>query len=117
MKEIQIPAGCKTRIIRRQFSSLAMTYTFDAVPTHQDTYLTGTVEIKGSNWIFSKPVKRIPLQLSNTVMAGVWDTFFSVYVIPEVDVVITVPSKSFGKWLWVVGMAVVVVAIAVLLLT
>ena len=117
MKEIQIAAGCKTRIIRRRFSSLATTYTFAAVPTHQGTSLTGTVEIKGSNWIFPKSVKRIPLQSSNTVMAGVWDTFFSVDVIPEVDVVITVPSKSFGKWLWVVGLIVVVVAIAVLLLT
>ena len=112
MKEIQIAAGCKTRIIRRRFSSLAMTYTFDAFPTRQDNYLTGIVEIKGSDWIFPKPAKKIPLQSSNTVMAGVWDTFFSVYVIPEVDVVITMPSKSFGGLLWVIGMVVIVVVVA-----
>lgn len=117
MKEIQIAAGRKTRIIRRRFSSLAMTYTFDAFPMRQDTYLTGTVEIKGSDWIFPKPAKRMPLQSSNTVMAGVWDTFFSVYVIPEVDVVITMPSKSFGGLPWVIGMVVMVAAIALLLLT
>ena len=52
MKEIQIAAGCKTRIIRRQFSSLAMTYTLDAVPMIQNDDLAGTVEIKGSDWIF-----------------------------------------------------------------
>ena len=115
MQEIQIAAGCKTRIIRRQFSSLTTTYTFDAAPMIQNSHLVGTVEIKGSNWIFPKPVQRAPLQPSNVVTAGVWDTFFSVYVFPEVDVVISLPSKSFGGLLWGIGLIVVVVAIAVAL--
>lgn len=115
MKEIQITAGCKTRIIRRQFSSLSTVYTFKVIPTIQDSYLAGTVEIKGSDWIFPKPAQRIPLQSSNTVVAGVWDTFFSVYVLPEVDVVVTMPSKSFGGLLWLMGLALVVVVVAIAL--
>ncbi|MEM7770496.1 MAG: hypothetical protein AAF327_08300 [Cyanobacteria bacterium P01_A01_bin.37] len=121
MKEIQIAAGCKTRIIQRQFSSLAMTYTFDAVPMSQDNYLAGTVEIKGSTWIFPKPIQRVPLKPSNTVTAGFWDTFFSVDVIPEVNVVISLPSKSVEGWFLRIGLGVVgivvIVAIALILLT
>ncbi|MEL6131341.1 MAG: hypothetical protein AAFR24_15575 [Cyanobacteria bacterium J06627_3] len=113
MQEIQIAAGCKTRIIRRQFSSLVTTYTFDVAPVIQNNHLAGTVEIKGSNWIFPKPVQRMPLQPSNVVTAGFWDTFFSVYVFPEVDVVISLPSKSFGGPLWVIGFIVIMVAVAV----
>ncbi|MEO0987330.1 MAG: hypothetical protein AAFY20_17520 [Cyanobacteria bacterium J06639_14] len=119
MREIQIAAGYKTRIIRRQFSSLATSYTFNVVPATQNSHLVGTVEIKGSNWIFPKSIQRVPLKPINTVTAGVWDTFFSVYVIPEVDVVISLPSKSFGGRLWLIGLVVVVtgVAIAFFLLT
>ena len=112
MREIQIAAGCKTRIIRRQFSSLVTTYTFDVAPVIQTNHLVGTVEIKGSNWIFPKPVQRMPLQPSNLVTAGFWDTLFSVYVFPEVDVVISLPSKSFGGLLWVIGPMVLIVAVA-----
>lgn len=115
MQEIQIAAGCKTRIIRRQFSSLVTTYAFDVTPVIQHSHLAGIVEIKGSNWIFPKPVQRVPLQPSNVVTAGVWDTFFSVYVFPEVDVVISLPSKSLGGLLWVIGPIVVVVAVAIAL--
>ena len=116
MKEIQIAAGCKTRIIRRQFSSLATAYHFDAAPCIQDADMAGIVEIKGSDWIFPKPIKRMPLQPSNTVNAGVWDTFFSVYVTPEIDVYISMPSNTVGRELWLVGavMAVVLIAIAFL---
>lgn len=114
MKEIQIAAGCRTRIIQRRFSSLAMTYTFNAAPVAQDEDVAGMVEVKGSDWIFPKPVKQVPLKRSNTVEAGGWDTFFSVYVTPESDVYISLSSRSLGRGLWLVGavMAVVVIAIA-----
>ncbi len=115
MKAIQIAAGCKTRIIRRQFSSLATTYMFDVVPASPNDNLAGTMEIKGSDWIFPKPVKRVPLQPSNRVTAGVWDTFFSVYVIPEVDVVVTLPSKSLGSLPWLLGLLLVVIVVAITL--
>lgn len=113
MKEIQIAAGHKTRIIRRQFSSLATTYTFEVVPANPNDGLVGTLEVKGSDWIFPKAAKRVPLQPNNRVTAGVWDTFFSVYVIPEVDVVVTLPSKSWGSLLWLIGLVVVVIAVAI----
>lgn len=116
MQKLQIAAGCKRQIVRRQFSSLVTTYTFDAAPILPNSYLTGTVEIKGSNWIFPKSIERVPLQPSNTVTAGVWDTFFSIYVIPEIDVVISLPSKSFGGLLWLIGLVVFVVGVAIALL-
>ena len=117
MTEIKIAAGCKTRIIRRLFSSLETTYSFDAVPVIQDGYLAGTLEIQGSTWIFPKPVQRVQLRSNNTVTAGVWDTLFSVYVIPEVDIVIKLPSKSFGGLFWIItlGIVAVVVGIAIAL--
>lgn len=119
MKELRMAAGCKTRIIHRQFSSLVTTYTFDAAPAIEGGYLAGTVEIRGSSWIFPKSATQMPLQSQNTVTAGYWDTFFAVYVIPEVDVVITLPSKSFGSWLWLILLMAVVVggAIVLVLLT
>lgn len=113
MKELRIAAGCRTRIIQRQFSSLAMTYTFGAAPVSHDDDLAGIIEIKGSQWIFPKPIKRVPLQLSNTVKAGGWDTFFLVYVTPEIDICISLPSKSSGRGLWLVGAVVAVVLIAI----
>ena len=116
MKEIQIAAGSRTRIIQRQFSSLKVTYTFTASPMGQDSHLAGTVEIKGSDWILPKPLQRLPLKPTNTVTAGVWDTFFSVYVIPEVDVVISLPSKSMGSLSWLLGLLILVVGIAIVIL-
>lgn len=113
MQNIQIAAGHKTRIIRRQFSSLMTTYTFNAAPIMPNGDLAGTVEIKGSNWIFPKSIERVPLQPTNTFTASVWDTFFSVYVIPEVDVVISLPSKSLGGLLWLIGLVAVIVVLAV----
>ena len=74
--------------------------------------LAGSVEIKGSNWIFPKAIERLPLQPTNTFTASVLDTFFSVYVIPEVDIVISLPSKSFGGLLWLIGLVVVIVVLA-----
>lgn len=117
MREISIAAGCKRRIIRRRFSSLATTYQFNAASTAPDRPLAGTVEIKGSTWIFPKPAQRVPLQASHTVTAGVWDTFFSVDVIPEVDAVISLPSRSWPGVGWVLGLvaAIAIVAIALLL--
>lgn len=120
MKEIRIAAGCKTRIIRRQLSSMASTYTFNAAPIIENGYLAGTIEIKGSDWIFPKPSKKVPLEASNIVTVGVWETFFAVYIIPEVDVLITLPSESFGIWLWLivlVAAVVVVIAITLILIT
>ena len=120
MKRIQVPAGCKTRIIRRRFSSLMMTYIFDAAPTIQDDDLMGTVEVRGADWIFPKSPQRMPLQSRNTVTAGIWDTFFSVYVIPDVDVVISLPSRAVKGLPWIIGLVaiaiVVIVAIALFLL-
>lgn len=120
MKHIQVAAGCKTRIIQRRFSSLATTYTFDAVPLIQGGDLVGIVEVQGSAWIFPKDPKSIPLQSHNRVTAGIWDTFFSVYVIPEADVVISLPSRSIGGLMWIIGLvgiaSVVIVAIALFLL-
>ncbi|MGF1600768.1 MAG: hypothetical protein ACFCU8_01905 [Thermosynechococcaceae cyanobacterium] len=119
MKTVTIKAGDKTRIIHRQFSSLTTIYSFEATPTMQDGYLAGTIVVKGSDWIFSKPSKTMPLQACNTATAGIWDTFFSVYVIPEVDVVITLPSKRlrYLPWLILLVGIVIGVAIALILLT
>ena len=120
MKSIRVAAGCKTRIIRRQFSSLVTTYTFDVIPTIPDSDLVGIVEVQGSDWIFPKSPQRMPLQSRNRVTAGMWDTFFSVYVISDVDVVISLPSRAIGGLWWIIGLvgiaSVLIVAIVLLLL-
>ncbi|MBL4892562.1 MAG: hypothetical protein JKX91_12235 [Rhizobiaceae bacterium] len=86
MKIIEVKAGERKRIIRRLSSSMQKTYHFAAEPVTEGEVLSGTIEVKGSRWIFPKATVMQKLEENNTVEKGMWDTIYSVHVIPECDV-------------------------------
>ncbi len=100
MTTLEIKAGERKRIIRKFSSSIVATYKFSAEPVNPSEDISGTVEIKGSNWLFPKPAETQELQQQNSVEKGMWDTFYSVFVTPDVDVNISMPKSGIG-YLWI----------------
>ncbi len=97
-----------------------MTYRFRAEPLADDGEVSGTVEVKGSNWIFPKPPVIVDLEADNAVDKGTWDTFFEVTVVPDRDVRIVMEErsmKSAGVYAAIVGAIVVLAAVVIILAT
>ncbi len=90
MKEHEIRAGERRRVIRRFSSSIPRTFHFDVAPLHGAGSVSGKVEVNGSRWLFRKPVVELLLAPSMTVDKGFWDTLFSVFVTPDQDVRVVV---------------------------
>ncbi|VAW04489.1 hypothetical protein MNBD_ACTINO01-2365 [hydrothermal vent metagenome] len=120
MKVIEVKAGERRRIKRARLSSVAMTYRFRAEPLVGDGEVSGTVEVKGSNWIFPKPPVIVDLETDNAVDKGTWDTFFEVTVVPDGDVRIVMEERSMrsaGVYAAIVGAIVVLAGIVIILAT
>ena len=118
MKEIRAAAGERVRVIQRAFSSVPMDYRFHARPEKPGETLAGTIEVRKSRWILpGSPVTR-PLEASNLVQAGFWNTFLSVYVVPGVDAVVEVEGSSVRHLptILLISIAVVIVAAAILVM-
>ncbi len=98
--EIKLPAGKRTLVFRRVSSSIPMDYRF-RVFTENGEAVSGTLEVQGSQWIFPKPVQKTALKSDNTVSAGYWDTFFSVYMTADTDAKVEAPKRSSMKWIWI----------------
>jgi hypothetical protein len=112
VKSINVKAGERKRIIFQFSNSLQQTHNFMAEPHESDSDPSGLIEVKGSNWLLPKPMTTFDLTRENAVEKGAWDTFYSVYVTPEVDTKITVTSSPIKNlWLYLVG-ALIIVAIA-----
>ena len=116
MKEITAAAGERVAVIRRLFSSVPMDYRFEARAASPGQVLTGTVEVRKSRCIFPGSPVALPLQTSNLVQAGFWDTFVSVDVVPAVDAVITMEGKSIRHLTPIVLLAVVILIVAAAIL-
>jgi len=103
MKTIKIRSGERKRIIRQFSNSLQQTYSFSAKPVEPDTAISGIVEVQGSKWLFPKPPLKLDLKRENLVEKGMWDTFYSVYVIPGTDVEIALkPTRTNRLWIYLV---------------
>ncbi len=93
-----------------------MDYTFSVSRSSgEGQQVAGRVEVKGSNWIFSKEIQSFPLDEKITVHAGYWDTFFKVWVIPEHDVEVTMDRRGGSAIFWLLLIALVVVILAAVL--
>jgi len=90
VKQWSIRAGDRVRVIHRFSSSLPQTFTLHVEPARPGGPVSGTVEVRGSRWLFSKPPVTLPLSAETTVSKSYWDTRYSVYVTPDRDVVVTV---------------------------
>lgn len=116
MKEIRAAAGERVRVIRRAFSSVPMDYRFHVRAAKPGETLAGTIEVRKSRWILpGSPVTR-PLEASNLVQAGFWNTFLSVYVVPHVDAVVELESRSVRHLLPILLMSIAVIIVAAAML-
>jgi hypothetical protein len=112
MKTIRVEAGKATKIIGKFSNSIAATYEFTATCELSNHTPTGTIDIRGSNWIFPKASTIQPLQVENTVSKSMWDTFFSVYVSSDHDVIITMKNQQVDKLWMIIAIAIVVMVAA-----
>jgi hypothetical protein len=112
MTEIKVAAGSRVSVVRRAFSSVPMDYSFSARAATPGQTVSGTVEIRKSRWIIPGSPTTRPLQENNVVSAGLWNTFMSVDVVPDVDVVIATEGRRIRNLRTILLLAVVVVAIA-----
>lgn len=113
MKQIHAAAGQRVAVIRRAFSSMPVDYQFSARAVIPGETLGGIVEIRKSRWIFPGAPVKLPLQASNVVSAGLWNTFVSVDVIPEVNAVITTEGRRMRNLRPILLLALLVIALAV----
>ncbi len=108
---IEVKAGERKRILHRLSNAMQATYRFAAEPAGGGEH-SGSVEVEGSRWIFRKPAVIQALQSDNSVEKGMWDSRYSVYVIPDSDVTITMKNSGYPKlWLYIL-IAVVIVGAA-----
>jgi len=93
-----------------------MDYRFSARAAIPGETLGGTVEIRKSRWILPGSPANLPLQPSNIVSAGFWNTFVSIDVIPEVDAIVIVEDRRIRhlNWLMLIGLLIVLAAAVVI---
>ncbi|MCF6319469.1 MAG: hypothetical protein L3J83_09375 [Proteobacteria bacterium] len=112
MKNIDVEAKERVRVIHMFSNSLPMDLGFSAISAQAGQRISGKVEVRGSNWLFPKEAVLQELGAENIVKKGMWDTFYSVYVTPDIDVSIKIEKPSGVKiWLLLI-IALIIVAIA-----
>ena len=110
---IEIKACERKRVLRKFSNSMPMTYRFSAEPINPEEEVSGTVEIKGSNWIFpGKPVHQ-ELATENVAVKGMWNSIYSVFVTPDVDVRVKFERSSLKAPLILALLVSVVIVAAV----
>jgi len=119
MARIEIKAGERKRIIRKFSSSIVATYKFSAEPVDSNDNISGKIEVKGSNWLFPKSAETQDLQQQNSVQKGMWDTFYSVFVTPDVDVKIKMEKSGIGSlWIYItIAILILIFAVGLLIIT
>ena len=112
MDEIHATRGQRVKVVRRSFSSMPMDYRFSARAAAPGELLTGILEIRKSRWILPGARTTHPLQASNVVSAGFWNTFVSVDAVPAVDAVITIEGRRVRSLRPLLFVALLVLALA-----
>lgn len=97
MKTVKIKAGERKKIISKFSDSLARSYHFSA-QSADDAALSGRIEVQGSQWLLPKNPVFLDLTSNNQVDKGAWDTIYKVYVIPDIDVEISLQGAAPRKW-------------------
>jgi hypothetical protein len=92
--EILIRANERQRILHLVSDSIPQQVRFEATAVAGGP-VSGTVEVAGSRWLFSKLPTRQPLQADNRVRKGAFDSLFSIYVTPDQDTRIAMRSRHF----------------------
>ncbi len=108
---IEIKAGERKKVLSRKFSSVPMEYEF-SVKSVDGQALSGTVEVEMTKTIFRNESLKFPLQAQHIIKATLWDTFMDVYVTADTDVQIEMPKRSMNAKPVIIGLILVVVALA-----
>lgn len=108
---IKIPAGEQALIFSRSFSSVPMTYTFQAESV-MGGEPQGQVETRIRRSLGKGASETKDLQRHNEVKAGFWDTFVEIHVVANEDVLVTMPKRRLKALRWPVLLALVVVLAA-----
>ena len=111
MRQVLAPAGVATRVFRRRFSSVPLDVEFEVAAAPGGT-VAGRVMRVGSRWVLGRVRSTAPLLESNRVRKGFWDTWFDVYVLPEMPVTVTVRRPAMRSRIVVGALALLVVAAA-----
>jgi len=125
MKTLEISAGKRTRILRNFSNSIPMTYNFSAESMakgkskKKSKIVSGKIEVRGSKWIFPRQPLILDLKSNNLIKKRAWDSFYSIYVTPDIDtrIVFKRTRLNFVSLFVPLLIGIVVMAIAVLLLT
>lgn len=95
MAEFEVRAGERTKVFSRFSSSLVQTITID-VESADGRPVSGTLEVQGSRWLFSKPSEERPLRETQQVKKGYWDTRYAIHVTTDRDATVTVHRPRLG---------------------
>jgi len=96
MNAANAPAGQRTILYQIRQGSIPIDFDFTVEPLGEGEPLEGELEITASSWIIPGTPQRIPLQARHQVRRGMWNTFFTLAIIPEIDVRITPVPRSAG---------------------
>jgi hypothetical protein len=113
MRQITIPAGERTRVFQRRFSSIPQEVAF----TVTGDRISGKVERIGSRWILGRTRSEQPLAPVNRLRKGYWDTFYEVFVVSDYPVVVEVARPRMARLVLVLALVVLVAAVAVIAVT
>ncbi len=94
MKPTLAPAGQRTVLYQIRQGSIPVDLDFTVQPAHAGQELKGILEITASSWIIPGTPRRIPLQARHQVTRGFFNTFFTLAIIPEVDVRVTPAPRA-----------------------
>ena len=113
VQEIEIRAGEQKKIFSRFSSSIPETVVFDVEPVNAGESLQGMVEVRGSSIIIPRKPVAHPLEVHNEIEKGMVDSNFAIWVLPEVDVRVTMEGSASMRLFWLIIIAAMVtVAIA-----
>jgi hypothetical protein len=90
MRPVVVRAGDRVRLIRKRSGSIPRTFRIRTERLDDGGPISGVIEIYGSRWLFKKPPIEISLAPEVAVYKGFWDTLFSVFVVPDQDVRVSV---------------------------
>ncbi|TLD68760.1 hypothetical protein FEM03_20720 [Phragmitibacter flavus] len=86
MRTTIAPAGQRTEIYKIRQGSIPMHFDFTVEPVEDGAKLSGVLEVTSSAWIIPQAPQRLPLQARHQVKRGMFNTFFTLAVIPDVEV-------------------------------
>lgn len=96
MKILNAPAGERTLLYQIRQGSLPLSFDFSVAPVNAEESLSGVLEVTASSWIVPQAPQRLPLQARHQVERGMFNTFFTLAIIPDVTVEVTMHHGHFS---------------------